>query len=400
MSINGTQVLTNFDIVAAGGAPLTAIDKTFPVTVTNGTVTIQFIPGSVDQPKVSAIEITQGSGTTVPNLTSSSATTRVHAGGGVYTDSLGQTWSGDTSFSGGNVYSTTSAINNTPDPALYQTERFGIFSYQFSVPNGNYNVVLKFAEIYWTTVGQRIFNVSINGTQVLTNFDIVAAAGAPLTAIDETFPVTVTNGTVTIQFIPGSVDQPKVSAIEITQGSGTTPISTVPNLTSSSATTRVHAGGGVYTDSLGQTWSGDTGFSGGNVYSTTSAINNTPDPALYQTERFGIFSYQFAVPNGNYNVVLKFAEIYWTTVGQRIFNVSINGTQVLTNFDIVAAAGAPLTAIDEIFPVTVTNGTVTIQFIPGSIDRPKVSAIALAPLSSTSTSASPTTTSTGRAKCP
>jgi hypothetical protein len=136
-------------------------------------------------------------------------------------------------------------------------------------------------------------------------------------------------------------------------------------------------------------------FSGGDVYRNNSPINNTPDPALYQTERFGVFSYQFAVPNGSYNVVLKFAEIYWTAVGQRIFNVSINGTQVLTNFDIVAAAGGPLTAIDKTFPVTVTNGTVTIQFIPGSADWPKVSAISLTPLSSTSTSALPPT-STGQ----
>src|SRR5260221_13618465 len=81
-----------------------------------------------------------------------------------------------------------------------QTERYGNFSYAFSVPNGGYNVVLKFAETYWTKSGQRIFNVSINGTQVLANFDIVAAAGAALTAIDKTFPVTVTNGQITIQF--------------------------------------------------------------------------------------------------------------------------------------------------------------------------------------------------------
>ena len=147
---------------------------------------------------------------------------------------------------------------------------------------------------------------------------------------------------------------------------------------------RVHAGGSAYTDSLGQTWNADTDFSGGDVYGTASPINNTPDPALYQTERWSAFSYQFAVPNGSYNVVLKFAEIYWNSVGQRVFNVSINGTQVLTNFDIVAAAGAPLTAIDQTFPVTVTNGTVTIQFIPGSADLPKVSAINLVPSSSTS----------------
>jgi len=151
----------------------------------------------------------------------------VHAGGAAYTDSLGHTWSADTGFSGGNLYggpgavnnATTSTVSNTPDPTLYQTERWGSFSYQFTVPNGNYNVVLKFAEIYWTSVGQRIFSVSINGTQVLTNFDIIAAAGAPLTAIDKTFPVTVTNGTIAIQFVPGSADWPKVSAIEIAQTS-------------------------------------------------------------------------------------------------------------------------------------------------------------------------------------
>ena len=140
---------------------------------------------------------------------------RVHAGGGSYVDSRGQTWSADTDFSGGNTASTTQTIGNTSDPTLYQTERWNVFSYTFTVPNGSYNVVLKFAEIYWTSVGQRQFNVAINGTTVLTNFDIVAAAGGALKAIDKTFPVTVTNGTVTIQFTPGAADWPKVSAIEI-----------------------------------------------------------------------------------------------------------------------------------------------------------------------------------------
>jgi hypothetical protein len=83
------------------------------------------------------------------------------------------------------------------------------------VPNGNYTVLLKFAEIYFTKAGQRIFNVAINGTQVLSNFDIVATTGAPLTALDKNFPVTVTNGTVNIQFIAGTADLPKISAIEV-----------------------------------------------------------------------------------------------------------------------------------------------------------------------------------------
>jgi len=318
------------------------------------------------------------------------------------------------------------------------------------VPSGSYNVVLKFAENYWTKIGQRIFNVSINGTQVLTNFDIIAAAGAPLTAIDKSFPVTVTGSSITIQFTAGSADLPKISAIAIKAASGvgiqispssatltashsqqfgatvtgttnlgvtwtyspqvgtlattgaTAGLYTAPASIStaqtvyvtatsvadptqaSSATVSlvptfsgifVNSGGTAYTDTLAQVWSADTGFTGGSTASTTSNVVNTPDPKLYQTERYGNSSYQFTVPNGSYNVVLKFAEIYFTKTGQRIFNVSINGTQVLTNFDIVAAAGAALTAVDKTFPVTVTNGQVTIQFASGSANQPKISAI-------------------------
>jgi hypothetical protein len=311
-------------------------------------------------------------------------------------------------------------------------------------------VILKFAEIYWTKAGQRIFSVAINGTPVLTNFDIVAAAGAPLTAIDESFPVMVTGNSISVQFIRGSVDLPKISAIEVKVASpvsiqtspvaetltggqsqqfratvtGTTNLGvtwtyspqvgtlvtsgstaglyTAPSTVSATQTVKVtatsfadptqastatitllppfapifvNAGGPAYVDTLGNTWNADEGFTGGRTASTTRAIANTADPILYQTERYGPFTYQFKVPNGSYNVLLRFAEFYWTQTGQRIFSVAINGTQVLTNFDIVAAAGAPLIAIDKAFPVTVTNGLVTIQFITGSVDLPKVSAI-------------------------
>jgi Malectin domain len=76
-------------------------------------------------------------------------------------------------------------------------------------------VRLHFAETYWTAKGQRVFNVSINGTQVLSNFDIVGAAGAANKAVVEQFPVTSSaTGTVTIQFT-SVVDQAQVNGIEI-----------------------------------------------------------------------------------------------------------------------------------------------------------------------------------------
>ena len=85
------------------------------------------------------------------------------------------------------------------------------------MPNGAYDVILKFAEPMFSAPNQRLFNVAINGSQVLTNFDIFAQAGASLTAVDETFPVTVTGGQITIQFSQGAADQPMVNALEITQ---------------------------------------------------------------------------------------------------------------------------------------------------------------------------------------
>ena len=141
---------------------------------------------------------------------------------------------------------------------------------------------------------------------------------------------------------------------------------------------RVNCGGPAYTDSLGQAWSADNGFSAGNVWSTTAGIAGTADPALYQDERWntGAFQYQFAAPAGSYTVTLKYAEIYFTSAGQRVFNVTINGTTVKSNFDVVAAAGGANKAIDQTFTVT-SSGTITIQFTP-VVNNPTISAIQIA----------------------
>lgn len=56
MSINGQTVLTNFDALAKGGKPNTAIDKTFYVAVTGGQLVVQFTPVA-GEPDVSAIQV-------------------------------------------------------------------------------------------------------------------------------------------------------------------------------------------------------------------------------------------------------------------------------------------------------------------------------------------------------
>jgi hypothetical protein len=119
------------------------------------------------------------------------------------------------------------AISNTVDDALYQNERWGAFTYTFTVPAGSYQVTLKFAETYFTTgaaSGQRLFNVAINGTTVLANFDIKATAGGANIAVDRTFAVNAGAGSnnLQIQFIhvAGQPDDPKVDAIEIVASGG------------------------------------------------------------------------------------------------------------------------------------------------------------------------------------
>jgi len=146
----------------------------------------------------------------------------------------------------------------------------------------------------------------------------------------------------------------------------------------------------TYTDSTGQVWAADsgstctgTGTQNVGTYNVTNAIlgalPSASDQPLYQNERYGACTWTFPVPNGNYNVTLKFAELYFSTAGARIFGVSINGASVLSGFDIFAAAGGQFKAIDKSFPVSVAGASITVQFVLGSANVPKVDAIEIAP---------------------
>lgn len=223
---------------------------------------------------------------------------RINAGGSDYTDPSGKVWKADTGYNTGSVYGTSAAITGTATPGVYQTTRWntGGFTYTFTVPNGSYAVNLKFAEIYYTQPGQRVFNVMINGKPALSNFDIMAHAGAANAAADRLFTVGTTNGQIVIQFTPVTGD-PLVKGIEITAA----PVTSI----------RVSAGGPAYTDSLGEVWTADTGFNAGNSYSSANTIAGAPTPDLYQTVHWNsaAFQYQTSVPNGNYAVTLKFAEL-------------------------------------------------------------------------------------------
>ena len=142
---------------------------------------------------------------------------QINAGGGAAGG-----FTADTDVSGGSTYATGAAINTSgvtnPAPqAVYQTERYGNFTYTLPnlTPGASYTLRLHFAEIYWSSSGQRVFNVSVNGTQALTNFDIFAAAGGKNKAVIKSIPVTAdAGGKITVVFTTVK-DNAKLSGLEL-----------------------------------------------------------------------------------------------------------------------------------------------------------------------------------------
>ncbi len=128
----------------------------------------------------------------------------------------------DTDVSGGSTKPRTNLVDitNIANPApmsVYQNQRYGNFTY--TLPGFTANSVnlvrLHFADTHWTTTGQRSFNVSINGSQVLTNFDIVAQTGAGNRAIVKSFNVAASSSGQYVIVFTTVKDDATISGIEV-----------------------------------------------------------------------------------------------------------------------------------------------------------------------------------------
>jgi len=115
--------------------------------------------------------------------------------------------------SGGSTYSASNSIAGTEDDTLYQTERYGDFSYTIPMGNNYYEVVLKFAEIYQDEPGSRLFDVEMEGEEVIRDLDLIFRTDEN-TAYDVVMPVDITDGELNIEFI-SVTDNAKLSALEI-----------------------------------------------------------------------------------------------------------------------------------------------------------------------------------------
>jgi Malectin domain len=283
----------------------------------------------------------------------------------------------DADFSGGatinhaNTINTSNVTNPAPQ-AVYQTARVtttaGSGSFTYTIPGltagTNYLVRLHFAETFWTTAGSRKFNVSINGTQVLTNFDIFATAGGQNIANVQEFTMPANSSGQLVITFTSVTDKALISGIEI--DTTTPPPPTCTSICIDSGSTA--AVGSFVADA---DFTGGATITHANTINTSNVTNPAP-AAVYQTARVTATAgagttFSYTIPGlaagSNHTVRLHFCETFWTTAGSRKFNVSINGTQVLTNFDIFATAGGQNIANIQQFTATAdASGNITLTF--------------------------------------
>jgi hypothetical protein len=126
------------------------------------------------------------------------------------------------------------------EEAIYQSLRWGMNGYPLEIPNGVYDITLKFCEIAYDKAGVRVFDVSIGDKKVIENLDIVKASGGKMHSHDVVIKaVKVTDGTLMLTF-KASKDFPCLSGVEITGVSDAT-----NRLAAQAYVRRINVGGGA-----------------------------------------------------------------------------------------------------------------------------------------------------------
>ena len=219
--------------------------------------------------------------------------------------------------------------------------------------NGTATFGVKLTEAPETPVAVRV-------AQAAGDADVSVADGAVL-MFDETNYAVEQTVTLAACFDDDAVNGTAVIRCEAEGYVGTTVAAAERDCDTPPVHVRINSGAGATGD-----WTADTGVSGagGGKGITSVAIENAGDvpAAVYQSRRYGsTVAYNVDIPDGRYTVRLHFAELYWNVPGKRIFNVSLEGQPALTNYDIVADAGAMNRAVVQTFENVEVTGGLQIQ---------------------------------------
>lgn len=298
---------------------------------------------------------------------------RINAGGKNYTDSKGNLWVSDSINKyyndGTRTFSTSRAISQTTEDAIYQTERWSPrLKYNIPIQNGLYLVKLHFVELYSKALGsgKRVFDVVLEDTVRLETIDIYDETGAGFVALIKTATLKVSDGDLTIDF-QSRIQSSKIAAIEIH------PAAEPPLY--------INAGGPTVQDTKGNTWVSDKGFYNvGRRGVSFQPIKGTDNGVIYQTGRWHPSSrtrmkYEVPVEPGDYAVYLHFSETYSKAQvkGKRRFDIWIEDELVFENFDIFEKGGGFRAVIMNALTF-VSDGLLTIEFAK-IVQHPAISGI-------------------------
>ena len=207
-------------------------------------------------------------------------------------------------------------------------------------------------------MSSRIFDVTANGSPLLSSFDPLSDAGGTNTA----------DGRLHLRFKTRWTLKAaaSVNGIEIvpTHQKTMSPIRWIP-----SETGRV--------DSAGMSWQPDQFVHGGRRREYREGVIGGSDPAIYRSERYGHMVYAIPVSNGSYRLTLQFSEHWFgvsdhgcTGTGQssRVFCVDCNGVTLLRDFDIFKEAVGCLRPVVKVFRGLRPNhqGKLMRSFVPSA----------------------------------
>ncbi|PZF97792.1 S8 family serine peptidase [Micromonospora deserti] len=169
---------------------------------------------------------------------------------------------------------------------------------------------------------------------------------------------------------PGTYHQAK---LRVASASGRQPVLVVPvTLVVPSYALAINAGAGAArADVEGQTWSPDQPWAAGgagylgnsNRQATNTPIAGTNDPARFADLREGMYEYRVdGLADGFFTVELDFAEVRKQSPDKRIFDVLLEGQEVLPSLDVAGEVGS-FTALSRSYTVRVTDGQLNVRFV-------------------------------------
>ena len=140
---------------------------------------------------------------------------------------------------------------------------------------------------------------------------------------------------------------------------------TISILKSSNIELAINCGGPSYTSSNGIKYIKDTYFIGGQ--SSDAGLNleikNTKDQIVYQTERWSEQDLIYNIPiknQGTYVLILKFSEIYFNSIGEKVFDIKIGDDIIINDLDIFSKIGKN-SAYDEFITLNIKGDNLFIQ---------------------------------------